>query len=155
MMETDIYTIVRTVAITCSAAVSFASALIAFTAVMGQRNVSKHSSNLERLTKATDLIPRDPELLGLHGISQQELRADGISETELIYLLYLFEAGDLYYTIEGSKNVELRPYRKVMLDQPKVRLIWCKYLNKKLFHDSAFSRAVNSYIDKSYPDESY
>ena len=149
-METDIYTIVRTVAITCSAAVSFASALIAFTAVMGQRNVSKHSSNLERLTKATDLIPSEPGLLALHGISQEELRADGISDTELIYLLYLFEAGDLYYTIDGNKKVELRPYRKAMLDQPKVRLIWKKYLDNRFFHQSAFTDAVNRYIDEHY-----
>lgn len=151
MMETDVYTIVRTVAISCSAAVSFASAIIAFTAVMGQRNALKHSANLERLTKATDLIPHDPELLRLHGICQPELRADGISETELIYLIYLFEAGDLYYTIEGSKNVELRPYRKAMLNQPKVRLIWQKYLNNRLFHRSPFTDAVNQYIDEYYP----
>ena len=152
-METDAAEVVRTIALVCSAAVSLASAFIAFSAVRYQRNVAKHTANLARLNKAVDLIPDQPTLLEFHGISLDDLEADGISENELIYLLYLFEAGDIYYTIDGAQQIELRPYRKIMLQNPKVRLIWRKYFDGKVFHNTPFTRSINQYIGENYPGE--
>ena len=151
-METDVYEIARTVALVCSAAVSITSALIALYAVKGQLNMAKHTANLARINKAAELIPGSPELLELHGISLDDLRKDKITEKDVLYLLYLFEAGEIYYTIDGGQTVELRSYRKIMLDQPKVRLIWRKYLDKKVFHPTAFTKAVNKYINDNYPE---
>lgn len=151
-METDVYEITRTVALVCSAVVSITSAFIALTAVRAQRTMAKHTANLTRINKAAELIPGSPELLELHGITITDLEKDQITEKEVLYLLYLFEAGEIYYTIEGSDTVELRPYRKIMLDQPKVRLIWRKYLDQKVFHPTPFTAAVNNYIDENYPE---
>jgi hypothetical protein len=67
--------------------------------------------------------------------------------------LYLFEAGDLYYSIKGEHKVALRPYRKITLQNPKVRLAWRKYLDNKVFHSSPFTEAVNKYIDEHYPED--
>jgi hypothetical protein len=152
-MDIDVAEIVRTVALASSALVSLLSAFIAYSAVRSQRNVAKHTANLTRLNRAADLIPNSPKLLEFHGISLEDLHDDGISETEMVYLLYLFEAGDIYYTIEGSHEVDLRPYRKITLQHPRVRLVWRKYLDKKIFHLTPFSKAVNKYIDDNYPDE--
>jgi hypothetical protein len=55
-MEADVAEIVRTIALVCSALVSLASAVIAFSAVRSQRNVAKHTANISRLTQAADLI---------------------------------------------------------------------------------------------------
>ena len=151
-METGIAEIVRTVALVCSALVSLTSAMIAFSAVRSQRNVAKHSANLDRLNRAAELIPSQPDLLEFHGISLDDLREDGISETELLYLLNLFEAGDLYYSIEGTQEIELQPYRVITLQNPKVRLVWRKYLDNKVFHPTPFTQAINKYIDEHYPD---
>lgn len=154
-MEADVYEIMRTVALVCSAIVSLTSALIAFFAVRSQRNMAKHTANLTRLNRAADLVPDSPELLALHGIKTDQLHKEQVSEKEIIYLLYLFEAGEIYYTLEGSRKIDLRTYRKIMLDQPKVRFIWRKYLDEKIFHETPFTRAVNSYIDDNYPRERY
>ena len=152
-MEAGVYEILRTIALVCSAIVSLTSALIAFFAVRAQRNMAKHTANLTRINRAADLVPDSPDLLELHGINIDRMHEEQVSEKEVIYLLYLFEAGEIYYTLEGARRVDLRPYRKIMLDQPKVRLIWRKYLDKRIFHESPFTNAINKYIDANYPEE--
>lgn len=152
-MEISIAEVVRTVALACSATVSLTSAIIAFSAVRCQRDIAKHTANINRLQNAANLILDEPTLLELHGVSLEKLQGDDLTEKELLYLFYLFEAGDIYYRIEGGHEVTLTHPRKVLLRNSKVRLAWRKYLDNKIFHPTPFSKAINEYIDMNYPNE--
>jgi len=129
-----------------SAVVTLCAAWIAQAALRGQSNAQQWGANYDFLAKAYDLIGPENSILELHGVSVDELKSDGVSVKELVYILYQLEASDLYYRIKGEYRVDLSPYRKAFLGNEKVQLVWDKYLRDKFFHSSFLRLAVDEFI---------
>jgi hypothetical protein len=112
-----------------------------------QRHAEKWLANHDFLNRATAMIPAHPDLLKLHQIDPDQLATEGISCEEFIYLYLNFDAASALYRISGDPSVQLTEYRKNILQNAKVRMIWKRYLRPKLFNPTPFALAVDAYID--------
>ena len=126
--------------------VAIVSAIIAIGAKNETIRIAKWTVNFTRLTDAETMVKEYPEILKMHGVSEEDLNACNASAEEVVYLLQSFRAGQEWSRIATKKYHSLSPYRKQMLDQPKVQCIWNRVLRERLLFDSPFVKAVDSYI---------
>lgn len=113
-----------------------------------QKRIAKITSNYALLSKASSLILEHPNLLELHNISQDDLRQIGITEKEVVYIMQSMIAGQSYYEIEDPEKIDYRnfsEYRKNILNNPKVRAVWTKFMREKLVVTSPFILAVDDF----------
>jgi hypothetical protein len=136
------------VATLLSAVVALYAARIARSAVRSQQNVEKWRVNLDFFARAEEMFLKNPNLVGFHGVDAVQLAADGVTAEEFLYLLYQFDAGDSFYNIGQEDEVTLTSYRRNLLQHPKVRLVWKKYLRHRLFNPTPFVHAVDRYVDE-------
>jgi hypothetical protein len=121
-----------------------------FAAYMAWRTIYalKWRANYDFHAAAWNVLASKHKILELHGIDLAELERDGLSCEELIYTCLNFDAGDALYEIGGHKRVKLTPFRKHFLSNPKVRMMWKKYLRDRFFNPTPYAAAINAYIDR-------
>ena len=125
-----------------------AASYLAWKAIRRQSHALKWRANHDFHAAACNLLASKPKILELHGIDPAELDRDGLSCDELIYVCLHFDAGDALYEIGGDKRVKLTPYRKYFLSNPKVRMMWKKYLRDRFFNPTPYAAAIDAYIDR-------
>ena len=125
-MSADLVTM-SAIASSVSALAASVGAMAAARALMANIRIQKHALNAVRLDQGERLMDKHlPELISLHGRSQEEVKAAGLTNEEFLYLLHSFSAGDIYYNV--GNDSELTAYRKNLLKQEKVRTAWTKLL---------------------------
>jgi len=113
------------------------------------KRILRYEKNYLFVAQTEMLMIQNPELLELHNIDEKLLEKHNISPKEVVYLAQSFSAGQLFYLIPGvNKNIELTQYRKNMLQNEKVRIIWKKILMDKMLDEGVFIKAVNDYINQ-------
>jgi hypothetical protein len=125
------------------------AAFVAWTAtraIRAQLRALKWRANHDFHLAAWNILGAKPSILKFHGIDLTDLERDGFSIDELIYLCLNFDAGAALYNIGGDKSVELTHYRKHLLDNPKVRIAWKKYLRDRFFNPTPFTRAIEDRV---------
>lgn len=113
-----------------------------------QRRISKISSNYSLLSQTSSMIVANPKLLELHNISLDIMKQLEVSEQEVVYVLQSIIAAETYYEIENPKRVDYKTfsdYRKNILLNKKVRLIWTSFMREKLVFVSPFVLAVDDF----------
>ncbi len=103
-------------------------------------------ANHDLLNRANAMLVQDHSLLGILGIEPEELVKDGITPEELIFIHASMDAGHAFYRISGERYSIITGYRKNFIENPKVRLVWKKYLRDRLFGENAWTNAVDDYI---------
>jgi len=119
------------------------SLLVATRLYLFTKRVALHATALQLHNFADQFCTQNPELYQLHGISLDELKADGISAAELSYVIHSFDAGDAYHRIENERCPQLSAFRKELLKSAKVRFIWKKYVRNRMVNRSHFTDAVD------------
>ena len=76
-----------------SAVIAFVSILIASAAARGQKYTQSWLANQELINRSYDLLLKDPSLLRLFGVDAEELKSDGITPIELIFINTSMDAG--------------------------------------------------------------
>lgn len=73
-------------------------------------------------------------------------------------MLRSFEAAQLYWRGQKSYHVSISPYRRTMMENPKVRAIWSEIIRPCFMRESHFTRAIDEYVEtlaepKDTPDK--
>lgn len=113
-----------------------------------QKRISQITSNYSLLAQTSSLIVEHPNLLELHNISQDELKQIGVTEKEVVYMMQIIFAGEIYYEIENPRKVDCREfsdYRQNFLKNPKVRAAWIKFIREKMVFVSPFVLAIDDF----------
>lgn len=113
-----------------------------------QKRIAKVTNNYSLLSQASSLILDHPNLLGLHNISEDDLKQVGVTEKEVVYIMQSIIAGQSYYEIEDAKRIDYNSfsdYRKNILKNPKVQAVWTKFMREKLVLVSPFVLAVDEF----------
>jgi hypothetical protein len=126
-----------------SLVVSVISGVVAVLAVQTTKRIALQTSTLQLHNFADQICTANPSLYELHGITEDDLKREGISFQELSYVVHSFDAGEAYYLIQNPSQVELTEYRRQMLRHPKVRRIWKQFVVGKTLSPSRFSAAVD------------
>lgn len=142
MIEKDVLGLLISI---ISAGIASYAVVISRIAVNKQIHALKWNVNHDLHARAREMLIDNPKLLALHSIDTSELEQDGIAYDELIYILHHIDAGSAYHRINDEEKVELTPFRKKFLENPKVRLAWKKYL-RGMFNPWAYSQAIDDYI---------
>lgn len=132
-----------------SACVAIFAAYMARTAVHSQRRADRWATNHDLLARASTMLADNPSLLGLHGITTDDLAQDDISVEEFSYVYLSMDAGSAYYQVGGDRQIELTDFRKNFLRNHKVQKIWTRYLRERMFSTGPFAHAVDRYIAHS------
>jgi hypothetical protein len=131
-----------------SATVAVVAAFIAYRSLAEQRRVTYWTVNFSRLLDAEKMMWDNPELLSLHGVTVELLLECDATHQEVIYLLVSLRAGQESWEIDPKIEKGLSPYRKNILDNPKVALIWKKILYRKLIFRTKFAHDINTYYQE-------
>jgi len=134
-----------------SCVVSVLSALIAVRALRTQRLVAAQQTLFAVSQKARDMVADHPELLQLHGISEATVAGLGVSKQETAYLIMSFVSGEAFYRLMDPPEIVFTDYRKALLDNPKVKLVWEKVIRKRLVSSGKFLDAVDCYYKIAEP----
>ena len=129
------------------AVIAALAAVVAYKALREQRWTSMVTSNYASFSESYRMLWEKPDLLALHNIDQHLLTECDATREEIIYLLADFSAGNQWSRLEKAKSEVLTKYRKNMLDNPKVALIWTSVLYRRLMIKTPFTDAVNEYIE--------
>ncbi len=129
-----------------SACVYVYAAFIARQSVHYMRHTQKWLANHQLLDRAREMVIENPDLLRMHGISLDELSKDGVSPQEFLYIEAQLDAASALSNIGGDHVVELTEFRKRFLENPKVQIVWKKYLRGRMFNVTPFSKAVDECI---------
>jgi hypothetical protein len=130
-----------------SAVIAFVSILIASATARRQKYTQSWLANQELINRSYDLLLKDPSLLRLFGVDAEELKSDGITPMELIFINTSMDAGHAWHRLSGERKVGLSKYRKNFLRDEKVRIAWKKYLRTKLFNETPWTKAIDKYIE--------
>lgn len=132
-----------------SAIVAVVAAYLTYHNLIENKRILRYEKNYLFVAQTETLMVQNPELLELHNIDKKFLDRYNISSKEVIYLAQSFSAGQLFYLIPNmNKNIELTQYRKNMLQNEKVRIIWKKILMDKMLDEGPFVNAVDDYIEQ-------
>jgi hypothetical protein len=129
-----------------SASAAIISAIVARLALENQRRVQSIIIDYDLWNRAHELLIKDRELLRMLGIEPEMLDKDGITSDILLFIDLNMSAGHAMYRISGKRKPEITPYRRNILSNPKVRLIWKKYLHGKLYNETPWTRAIDDCI---------
>ena len=140
-----------------SACAAVLSVIFSRLALERQRYMQGWIANHDLLNRTNSMVMQDHSLLRILGIEPDELIKDGVTPDELIFIHASMDAGHAFYRISGERYSIITGYRKNFLENPKVRMVWKKYLRDKLFGQTPWTKAVDSYIaefeestDKNY-----
>jgi len=115
--------------------------------IHSQRMADRWVANHNLFFNVYCMLDTHPELLQLHGITPESLAQNGLSVAEFNYIHLHMEAGSAYYHVAGVKRAKLTEVRQHFLEEPKVRMVWKRYLRDAFFNTShAYSIAVDAYI---------
>ena len=132
-----------------SATIAGIAAFVAYYALNEQRRITKWSTNYTRLADTEALANNCHSILELHGITQSDIERCDAKAEEIVYLLQSFRAGQEWSRLSRKRNHSLSPYRKQMLNQPKVACIWKDILRNRIIFDSPFVQAVDRYLKEN------
>jgi hypothetical protein len=133
-----------------SAVVAIFAAIIAYKSLNENRRITAWTMNFSRLTDAERLMLNHPELLRLHGVTDEFLKKNGTTPVEVVYLLASFRAGQEWAHIKKGEH-KLSRYRINMLSNKKVVNVWHNILYGRLIFSSPFSEAINDFISNGSP----
>lgn len=134
-----------------SMVIALASAMIAYLAVKEQRRLTSNITSYTQMAATEQLIEKYPEILGLYGITETMLADAGVTKGELIYLSQSFSASEFYHRLAHDEEIVLTPYRRNLLDQPKVRATWALFLRGRFITDPDYVAAIDRYVAGSSP----
>jgi hypothetical protein len=118
--------------------------IFAFSAAKKQTNMQGWITNLQLLNGTTGMLFADHDLLKILGIEPEEIMRDGITPSEIIFINASLDASEAMYLVSRDKS--MTEYRKSFLRNAKVRMAWKKYLKKRLFSPSPWTKTVDDYI---------
>jgi hypothetical protein len=78
-------------------------------AIVNNLNAQKRLANNDFILRSMDMIVTDPQLLSLHGISAEELKSDGVSVEEFVYVYKSMLAGSVMQNTAEKKHFNLTP----------------------------------------------
>jgi hypothetical protein len=136
---------IRDYASVVSAIVAIIAATVAWVAISRQTRTQSWVANHDLLKRTADMIDEEPKLLEILGIDIDELKQDGLTAKELVFINTHLDASSVFYRISGEKPI-LTEYRKNFLRHPKVRLAWRKYLKGRSQNPGPWMDAVDAYI---------
>jgi hypothetical protein len=137
---------IGTIANWTSALVALGAALLAWEAIRRQTRTQQWVANHDLLSKTIDMVIKDPKLLEFSGIDIDQLKQDGLTAEELVFINTHFDASSVLYRISGEKRPILTQYRKNFLRHPKVRLAWQKYLRDRSQNPGPWMDAIDAEI---------
>ena len=109
------------------------SAILAFKSMKETKRTAQYQTNIQTLIEVEKELKNDVNLLKLHNIDTDFLDEEGISAHELSYIIASFRAADAYYIIGNKNDSRLSNYRKNLLDNRKVKLVYEKIIRRKIF----------------------
>lgn len=131
-----------------STLIAVMAAGISLVALREQRRISKLNANIEFLIYGQNMIVDNPELLELHNITEQLLGETGVTHKELLYILNSLYAGQAYYFVEKSKNIELSKYRQNFLRNSKVKMAWQNIIRTRMIFDSEYTQVIDKFYSQ-------
>lgn len=129
-----------------SACIAAVAAWIAYWSLRSQRHLATIATAFPIMNEAEKMLGSAPDLLKLHGVTDEMLEECGASPGEIVYTLLSFNSDAAFYHIQETKKVELTLYRRRMLNTPEVRRIWSCVLRKSMYNSTPFVDAVDDYI---------
>jgi hypothetical protein len=129
-----------------AALISLASIIIASRLVKKQASVQAWITNHQLLNTTAGMLIANQDLLKILGIEPEEIAKDGITPSEIVFIITSLDASSARQTISGNRRVTLTEFRKNFLRNDKVRTAWKKYLKDKTFDSSPWTEAVDAYI---------
>jgi len=133
---TEIFSIV-------AVAVALISAVVAVLAWRQQRVAAQLVVNTHFLNDTLSMLSADPSLLALHGITEEDLAAQDITASELIYMLNTVYAGQAFHGAGRSRRISLSSYRRKLLDTPKFERAWRHLIRERLTLRTPFTDAID------------
>ena len=148
LISTTSLTIVTALTGAVSAVASAISAYKSHHSIATQRHINANISVGTASAELADSL-RDPMILSLHGIAEDELKNDNLDPATLSYLVRSFTMGETYYRVHGydKLRIHLSEYRRKMLANPTVRTAWMKYIKGKFVSSGPYSEAIDQYLE--------
>jgi len=121
------------------------AAVIAYRTMRETRRIAQYQTNIETLIEVEKELKNDVNLLKLHNIETDFLEEEGISATELSYIIASFRAGSAYYVLGNKNDSRLSDYRKNLLDNKKVKLVYEKVIRGKIIPHGLLIKLIDEY----------
>jgi hypothetical protein len=137
-----------------SACTAIISVIMARMAINNQRHMQGLLANHDLLSRTTNLLMQDHNLLRILGVDPKDLHENGITPEEFIFVNASMDAGHAMYRLTGKMKPEITDFRKHFLRDNKVRKIWKSYLRCKIFNKSPWTEAVDKYISEYEAEQS-
>jgi len=115
------------------------------------KRINRYQLNIGLQYEAEKMFKDNECLMMLHGIDPQEIKNDSINMEEFYYIFSSFRASEAYYIINDNSG-RISKFRTHFLSNPKVELVYSKYLRNKLISTPVFINLVDKYYeDKNAP----
>lgn len=121
------------------------SAAIAYKSIKATKKMLQYQMNIQTLVEVEKELKNDVNLLELHNIDTDFLDKEKISASELSYVIASFRAADAYYVIGNKSDGNLSQYRKNLLDNRKVKLIYEKVIKGKIISHGLLLELIDEY----------
>jgi len=128
-----------------STVIAVLAAVISIITFYETKKIAKIQTNLELVNRGNEMIVQHPQLLALHGITENNLVECGLNTSEFLYILNSFYAGQGYHSIGGTTKVVLSAYRKKMLENEKVKQAWTKLIRNNMLAATPYAKAIDEY----------
>ncbi len=143
-----------------AAFIAVISAVVAYASLKETKRIKVHENSYTSLFNAESLIYNSPNLLELHGITDELLGKYEIEPKEVMYLLHSIRAGQenarlkessasFQWKIWSSKEYELSEYRKNQFSCEKTQKIFNLILKDRLVFGTDFIHAVDKHINEN------
>ena len=128
-----------------SAIVALSGAIITYYLVLEQKRISKFQTSYSMIIEVEKMLYDNKELLRLHNITDEDLKACNLTHKELTYILLSFDSAQVYHLIGNSRKTDISQYRQNFLDNEKVKTAWHKIIRPKMIKTSTFTKYVDHY----------
>ena len=137
-----------------SLVVAIVSATLAYVSVREQQRLSTNITSFSQLASAELLMEKNSDLLKLHNVDPQVLLDNEVTPSELVYVVQSFSAAEFYHRLGRDSVVTLTDYRKNLLKNHKVQMIWKKFVQGRFVACGPFSEAVDDFISNQRSETS-
>lgn len=108
------------------------------------KRMLQYQINIDMVSITEAYIKENPQLLQLHNIVIEDVLNDGITEFEFFYILNSLRASEAFYIIKNKKKLPSE-YRKIFLNNEKVKNLYINYLRGNFFSQSPFTEMLDEF----------
>lgn len=131
-----------------SAVLSVIAITVSVYAVFEQRRASMVIANIQFLNDKLNMLKSSPELLEIHGITEQDLNKNGITAEELVYMLNGVYSGQAFYFTGNYGSSKISSYRLQILKNKKFERAWKNLIRERMTHRTPYTDLIDSYYEK-------